>query len=219
MRIKSAIMVKRKNKKAKRQNKKAKAARRKKTKKLRRLQRSPVKMPRRPTSFGKVKTPGQKTIANMEMRSVLKFMRKKHPDWGKLRIARETGYSLSFVKRRWDSQSIEDALRKGGPRTVRTPSVMKALANSRDKLKNNSNRINATNFTKKFNSIHYSSVSRAFKELGLPYFRRPTVGKLNAKHIKDRFAWARQWRHMPTSFWEKFFVTDEQIFVNGSKTA
>ena len=49
-------------------------------------------------AFGKVINMGPKTLKNMEMRSVLKFMRRGHPEWGKIQMSEELGYSLSFVK-------------------------------------------------------------------------------------------------------------------------
>ena len=103
--------------------------------------RSPLKdWKRKPPKFGKVKNAGAKTMENIGKRAVLNFMRKKFPEMGKSEMVRETGFSLSFVKRRWDNKSLEDKPRCGAPRTARTDAVMRRLANRRGKRKNSSNR-------------------------------------------------------------------------------
>ena len=121
---------------------------------------SPLKTPaKRVPSFGKVQNLGATTLRHMEMRSVLKFMRGRHPEWSKAQMARETACSLNFVKKHWNNENIEDCKREGRPRTARTPKVMKALADSRGRLSSNSNRKNATKFPKKYNFSTFQNYS------------------------------------------------------------
>ena len=121
-----------------------------------------------------------------------------------------TGYSRSFIDKHWNAESLEDRPREGAPRVARTPAVMKLLANSRGRLKNNSNRKVSKRLSSTTNEISKSSVSRGFLELGLPYLRRPAVSRLSQKNKLDRFEWARSHRHFGINYWSKFFVSDEK---------
>ena len=103
--------------------------------------RSPLKnWKKKPSAFGLVRNAGPKSVENIGKRAVLNFMRNKHPEMGKSEMARETGYSLSFVKRRWDNRNLNDKPRCGAPRTARTDKVMNALGRRRGKRKNSSTR-------------------------------------------------------------------------------
>ena len=149
--------------------------------------RSPLKDLKRKKDFGKVKNFGAKSLENVAKRGTLKFLRKKHPDWRKCDMIEYTGYSKKFIFKHWDNDSLEDKPREGGPRTARTPAVMKKLASSRGRLRNNSNRKVSKRLSSTTNDISKSSVSRGFLELGLPYFRRPRVSRLSEKNKKERF--------------------------------
>ena len=89
--------------------------------KKRKQPKNPLKTPaKRGPSFGKVQTLGVTILRHMEMRSVLKFMRWRHPEWTKAQMVQETKYSLTFVKKHWNNENIEDLIRGDCPRTART---------------------------------------------------------------------------------------------------
>ena len=89
--------------------------------KKRKQPKSPLKTPvKRGPSFGKVQNLGVTTLRHMEMRSVLKLMRWKHPEWTKAQMVWERKYSLTFAKKHGNNENIEDLTREGRPRTART---------------------------------------------------------------------------------------------------
>ena len=64
-------------------------------KQTKRCKRKPPRSPlkdwrKRPPSFGKVKDLGEATVENIEKRSILKFLRQKHPEWSQRRMQEET---------------------------------------------------------------------------------------------------------------------------------
>ena len=178
--------------------------------------RSPLKDLKRKKDFGKVKRLGATSIENIAKRGTLKFLRERHPDWGKKEMIEYTGFGHTFVYKQWDLDSLEDKPRCGAPRTARTPAVMKQLADSRGRLKDNSNRTVSKKLSSTTNPISKSSVSRGFLELGLPYFRRPSVSRLSKRNKKERYDWSRVYRRFGVKFWSKFFVSDEKNwYVDG----
>ena len=136
-------------------------ARRKRSKK-RKQPKSPLKKLSRSENFGKVKNYGETSLENVGKRHTLHFLRQKNPDWCKAEMVWFTSFSKKFVDKHWDSESLADKPRKGRPRLTRTPEVMKALANSRGRLKGNSTRVNAKNLSQTKNKVSRSSISRAF---------------------------------------------------------
>jgi len=172
--------------------------------------RSPVKPLKRKKDFGKVKRLGETSLDNIGKRATLRFLRRKHPDWTKQEMIDYSEFSRGFVFKHWDADSLEDKPRVGAPRTARTPAVMKKIAGSRGRLKDNSNRTVAKRLSSTENQISKSSVSRCFLEHGLKYFRRPQVSRLSKRNTKERYDWSRAYRRFGIKFWSKFFVSDEK---------